>query len=63
MIKLKDILIEAPKKKKNKWKVSFVIEIPEGAGYQYLYNQIYRSFLAGFEKYENWKVKKLIIKQ
>ena len=61
MIKLKDILTEAPKK--NKWKVSFEVEIPEGEGYHYLYYEIYKSFLAGFEKYENWKVKKLIIKQ
>jgi hypothetical protein len=61
MIKLKDILTEAPKK--NKWKVSFTVEIPEDKRYHYLYNKVYKSFLSGYEKYENWKVKKLIIKQ
>ena len=61
MIKLKQLLTEAPKK--NKWKVSFTVEIPEDKGYHYLYNKVYKSFLSGYEKHENWKVKKLIIKQ
>ena len=38
MIKLKQLLTEAPKK--NKWKVSFEIEVPEDKGYHYLYKNV-----------------------
>ena len=60
MIKLKDIIKES---KKNKWKINFEVEIPEGKGYHYLYNKIYQSFLEMYVKHEKWKIKKLIIKQ
>ena len=61
MIKLKDILNEAPKK--NKWKIQIEVEIPEGKGYHYLYNIFYGELLSGYEKHKNWKTKKLGIKQ
>lgn len=61
MIKLKDLLTEAPKK--NKWKIQIEVEIPEGKGYHYLYNRFYGELLSGYEKYYNWKIKKLNIKQ
>jgi len=61
MIKLKKILTEAPKK--NKWKIQIEVEIPEGKGYHYLYNIFYGGVLSGYEKHENWKIKKLVIKQ